>query len=125
MAPTAVHALADEQETDSSCPPGTVALGDFLICHAGATAAPAGAAAADAAPADAATAASAGAATIKAVSAQATRPAAKPPPAFLRPHARMAASSAVGWNLISSAPAGRSILPRMYGFLEDSARMTG
>src|SRR5262249_4772690 len=35
LVPTAVHAPGDEQETDSSRPPGSVAFGDFTIFHAG------------------------------------------------------------------------------------------
>lgn len=36
--PTAVHALAEEQETDSIRPPGTVLSGELATCQAGAAA---------------------------------------------------------------------------------------
>src|SRR5258706_15697847 len=83
LVPTAVHAFAAEQDTELNCPPGTVALGDLRIFHAGCTS--------SGAPTRAASAGPAGATTVTAVSAHAARPATKPPQAFPRPHLRMAA----------------------------------
>src|SRR5262245_51593770 len=83
LVPTAVQALAAEHDTALSCPPGTVALGDFRIFHAGWMR--------SGAPTRTASAGPAGATTATAVSAHAARPATKPPQAFLPPHPRMAA----------------------------------
>jgi hypothetical protein len=109
--PTAVHALAAEQATDLSCPPGTVALGELWMLQLGCAAVAAGVA----------EAAVAGAATMNAAMVQPAKIAAKPPPTFIRLDSRMPSPQQLLAGLgLAKRTTGESVAPErtaFYGFV--------